>query len=184
MTICISEPEPSTIKDWVNKSADYDAYKALKVRQIVLCGIPVAPTEDSVCHWCMHLIVDKSQSVTLDMRPCGPGNLDPMIGVLNIHPTVSDMANDSSAVEYVVETLMEVAVETIVDILRGFNRHHYRFDETGSGCRYWCSIALGDLENVRIVAAGSMKEFHARVKELHEENKSRFPMPIPKGKFF
>lgn len=172
-----------TLKDWMNISSEYAENKALIVRQIALCGIPVTSSKDAVCHWRVYLVISDSQSVMLDMRPCGAGNVDPMIGILDIDPKEDDITNESVA-EYRVDTLMDVSVDTVVSVLRGFGRHHYRFDETGSGCRFWCSIALSDMEKVKIVAAGSTEGFHAKVAKLHEENRSRFPIPIPKGQFY
>jgi len=48
-------------------------------------------------------------------------------------------------------------VKQVIQMLVTNKRHHYRYSEHGSGCRFWSVTVLGDFETKGHVAAGSKK---------------------------
>ncbi len=57
-------------------------------------------------------------------------------------------------------------------------------DDTGSGCRFWCSTVVGDLEKKGILKKGSEVEFEEHVVACNKKNPDRYPVPTRKGTFY
>lgn len=154
------------------------------VAGLVLSGLPVAEDPKSVLHWRVKLSLDDGRSIMLDMTPCGAGNLDIMLGILVIECRNANFSAEQPISIFSADTLFKPTVRTVINLLQGFQRHHYKFDETGSGCRYWCSVVIGDLERCRIIPDGTLERFENVVVELAKSNPDRFPMPVRKGTFY
>lgn len=77
---------------------------------------------------------------------------------------------------------------TVQDIIQSIfdnKRDRYRYDDTGSGCRFWVGTVIEDLEREGRLSQDSLQEFKTFVSNLHEaERENRVPMPPRMGAFY
>jgi len=164
------------------------------VLSVVLAGTPVNLTPESVLHWKILMEVAENKTVTLDLVP---GGSDGLTGILCIDcldtenlVTASERGGlkdavrdqDSDRVAFTPKTI--VSAKAIINLLVSGGRDKYHYDETGSGCRFWCSTVVGDLERKGILEKGSEVEFEEHVVACNKKNPDRYPVPTRKGTFY
>ncbi|KLO14769.1 hypothetical protein SCHPADRAFT_299208 [Schizopora paradoxa] len=168
------------------------------IRQFVLCGTPVDPsTESSILHWKIYLVLDGEKSVLFDLTP--GGGADGMTGTLIVdsepYPSRDSAASSdtsitgssSSRTDYFPISPSKSVIFTgaqVLETLRDSRRDKYRYDSTGSGCRFWCTTVVGDLERASFIPQGSLAAFENYIVEKNEENPGRYPLPTRKGTFY
>lgn len=157
------------------------------VQLYTFLGTPVDETDpNSVLHWTIlvkYVSPDgDSQVIHLNMSP---GGQEDGTGILMVSE-VTDEVSEASVLlvsEPAVGTTI-VTVGHFLDSLASHGRNRYKFDSTGSGCRFWCRTVLSDLEKQGLVPAGAVNRLDAYVEEKNQKNPMRFPMPIRKGTFY
>lgn len=156
------------------------ADKARLIESIVVVGAPVSDAIDSVLHWQIFAIIDNTKSVLFDLIP---GGSDGRTGVLMI--TSKQGSYDGSAkATHRVAVSDGITVQQLFDLILRNGRDRYKYDDTGSGCRYWCTVVLGDLEAVGMIEAGSHKSFLQYVADQAAIAPAVFPMPVRQGQFY
>ncbi|KIJ41328.1 hypothetical protein M422DRAFT_48783 [Sphaerobolus stellatus SS14] len=139
-------------------------------------------------HWRVFLQVKEPdtteptmKAVILNMIP----GADAVTSVL-MSSSVDVPAITGDKVEYSIQPSEEITVGKLREYITDNDFDKYRFDDTGSGCRWWCAIVLGHLEKkLRVIPAGAYTEFERKVEALFKTVPSgRIPMPIRKGEFY
>lgn len=157
-----------------------------QVLAVTLAGTPVNPADpDSVLHWIVYCDIGSGRAIAFDMLPgCGP---DGMTGCLQVVVCDAPAAQDLSA-SFTANTAASASLsgQEVLDSLleNPRRRNRYMYDETGSGCRFWCRTVLEDLERAEIVPSGSLEQFDEYLFRKSEVNPARFPMPTRRGRFY
>ncbi|KAH9838667.1 uncharacterized protein C8Q71DRAFT_752405 [Rhodofomes roseus] len=165
-----------------------DEGRTSAVLAITIAGTPVNPADpDSVLHWIIYYDIGPGRAIKFDMLP--GGGPDGMTGCLQVVVCDATAARAQElAASFTAETAAPEPVtgQRILDLLLDAprRRNRYKYDETGSGCRFWCRTVLEDLEEAGIVPAGSLGSFDEYVLRKSEENPARFPMPTRRGRFY
>ncbi|KAF9240403.1 hypothetical protein BU15DRAFT_73995 [Melanogaster broomeanus] len=144
------------------------------VGRYILSGSPVTGDKNSVLHWRIFIsCVSQGRSMThvkLDLSPGGDGST----GVLIVNEIPYEISATSVAAVSEVATA-GITVDGLLDMLKRNGRNRYRFDDSGSGCRFWCRTVLADLENGGLVASGAVERFDAYIVGKNRGNPGRFP---------
>ncbi|KAG2138336.1 hypothetical protein DEU56DRAFT_802752 [Suillus clintonianus] len=154
------------------------------VQRYTISGYPVNEADpNSVLHWrifakCV-LPDDNSRIVTLDMMP----GQDSRTGVLAV-TEAPDESSQAGVADVTERAATEITVESLLDLLESKGRNRFIYDDTGSGCRFWCHTVLGDLERIKLVSDGAISRFDTYVAEQSQENTARFPLPTREGTFY
>ncbi|KLO08827.1 hypothetical protein SCHPADRAFT_908319 [Schizopora paradoxa] len=156
------------------------------VTAVAVCGIPTA---EDILHFHLYFELKDGQwpVMMVDMSPSSvfrdePGSRTGKMTVLNKSYT------GASAEEIVFRkhfpTSRPVTMEEILQLLKSIGRSRYIFDETGSGCRFWCQMVLADLEKKEIIALGCVDNFENAIQEVSDKEPTRYPMPVRRGQFY
>lgn len=151
-----------------------------------IAGTPVNPDyPSSVLHWIVYCNIGSGRALRLDMLP--GGGPDGMTGCLQVVVCDAPRLQDLTA-SFITSTSLSqnITGQSVVDLLLEAprTRNRYKYDETESGCRFWCQTVLGDLELAGMLPSGSSAEFNRYVLLKSEENSARFPMPTRRGTFY
>jgi hypothetical protein len=158
------------------------ADKETVVNSIAVYVSPVNTGDiNSVYHWIVSLNTGTPTSVTLDMIP----GADSRTGVLMItsHKT-KPLLVISASFTFQVLRANAVTVGEVLDVLRAQGFDRYRYDDSGSGCRYWCTMVVKELESSKILPAGSKDTFLQYVGEQNAVKPLSMPMPLREGTFY
>ncbi|KAG2365545.1 hypothetical protein BDR07DRAFT_1329159 [Suillus spraguei] len=161
-----------------------EAAQQAVVQHYTISGSPVNGTDpNSVLHWRIFvqctLLGDSSRIVMLDMMPGQDGRT----GVLAVSEA-PDESSQRSVADASEDATIDTTVKSLLDLLESNGRNRFLYDSTGSGCRFWCHIVLGDLEKRRFISDGAISRFDAYVAEKRQENPVRFPLPTREGTFY
>ncbi|QRW10854.1 hypothetical protein RhiLY_09853 [Ceratobasidium sp. AG-Ba] len=151
------------------------------VQRVLIFGSPIPGT--SVLHWRILLNIDFSgnqRSVLLDLNK---GGAESRTGILLIK-SVNYSTSQSAQTSFPFGVPGGITVGRFIDLVLGLKRNRYRFDSTGSGCRYWCWVVLSDFERAGFVASGSSAFFLQAIAGLAQDNPARYPIPAPEGSFY
>ncbi|CAE6536659.1 unnamed protein product [Rhizoctonia solani] len=149
------------------------------VQQVILSGSPVNIEDpNTVLHWHIILRISETQSVLLDMPPAG---VDGRTGILFIQSAAESTAAE---IDISAPIVGEVTVGAIIDLLLRLNRDKYRYDDSGSGCRFWCIVVLGDMEKQGYVASGTVAKFNKQIEGRSQVQPSLYPWPTREGVFY
>ncbi|KAH7884141.1 hypothetical protein F5I97DRAFT_1898812 [Phlebopus sp. FC_14] len=153
------------------------------VQQYTISGSPVIVGDpSSVLHWRIFVKCaygDYSCTVKLDLIPGQDGRT----GVLMV-TTVPYELSSSSAAHVSHHATTPITIDQLLQTLQQRYRDRYMYDDTGSGCRYWCRTVLQDLEVLRLVSAGACQEFDGYVVSWNQQHPARFPLPTRQGTFY
>ncbi|KAG8709044.1 hypothetical protein FRC08_018576 [Ceratobasidium sp. 394] len=108
---------------------------------------------------------------------------DGFTGVLMVQ-SVPYVMTHSSAAASMYPVIVDITVDSILGLITKHGREQYIFGVSGTGCRFWCSVVLQDMEQANIVRAGSLYNFSGAVERLNQTNPVRFPLPTPQGAFY
>lgn len=161
-----------------------------KESDIVSISIAGSPTiqdqADSVLHYQLFLSIDDKFSVIIDPIPSATDQ-DQRQTIFTISsPSNTEDKRQGWVAFRSFDTLRQVSPEQVLDYLVDKGLHRYRFDETFSGCRYWCDKALECLEAEGILAEGSAASFETYIEQLGKNlnQEARYPVPVRKGSFY
>ncbi|THH07733.1 hypothetical protein EW145_g3184 [Phellinidium pouzarii] len=150
------------------------------VKTIIVAGSPTTDPNSSLLHWRIFATTSGSKSVLFDVIP---GGSDGRTGVLTV--VSKQYAYSKSATGICVFNIVnEITVQQLFDLMLQKGRDRYSYDDTGSGCRYWCTVILGDLEAAAIIEVGSQNSFLQYVAAHAVINPAAYPMPVRKGQFY
>ncbi|KAF8598738.1 hypothetical protein BDV93DRAFT_526557, partial [Ceratobasidium sp. AG-I] len=79
--------------------------------------------------------------------------------------------------------LCTFSVNSVLELILRHGRERYRYDETISGCRFWCATVLRDMEVEGYVVDGAVEHFQREITKLNRQNPDRFPLPTRKAVF-
>ncbi|KAG9099493.1 hypothetical protein FRC06_005207 [Ceratobasidium sp. 370] len=151
------------------------------VKRVTLAGSPAMNGDPySVLHWRIFLYVDDEHSVVLDMTP---GGIDGSTGLLLVS-FVSREMSDSTAAAVDFPVILDFTVNSILALIMEHGRERYMFTASGTGCRFWCSVVLRDMEKANMVPPGSSHIFDQKIEQLSQSNPTRFPLPTLRGTFY
>ncbi|KAG8996808.1 hypothetical protein FRB94_001346 [Tulasnella sp. JGI-2019a] len=156
----------------------------LLIKQVVACAWPISPEDpESLYHWSMSLYVNPEKGVTLDILPAG---VDGRTGVLVISSKLEGMpTHDLNRTVTLNIGKDNTTVQDIIQAILDNKRDRYRYDDTGSGCRFWVGTVIEDLEREGRLSGNSLERFLMFVSELYEaEGENRVPMPPRTGVFY
>jgi hypothetical protein len=175
----MASPLPSTI---YMRSSDLRELRDERITALTLSSAPVDDTPGCVLHWTYSAVIGAERSVCFNLLP----GADARTGVMMVTP--EPFARDPTAAAWQTYNSAQpkLTIGGLLDILleKPGNLTHYRFDENGQGCRFWCRKLLAVLEERGIVGAGSKDAFTAYVEQEHARNPPRFPMPWIEGMFY
>ncbi|OBZ76661.1 hypothetical protein A0H81_03300 [Grifola frondosa] len=143
------------------------------IHKLIIAGSPVAPGSNSILHWRIYAVIHKRASVLFDFIP---GGADGRTGVLAVK-SVDYEVTFSAAAMFSVAMIKQITASALLDFFTYHKLDRYKFDDTGSGCLYWCCVALSKLEAAGAVPAGSVQRFEAYMAQLNAGNPARFPLP-------
>ena len=154
---------------------------------ISIAGSPTIEDQpDSVLHYRLFLSIDDNTSVIIDPIPSATDqDLRQTIFTISSPPDIDSIQKGWVAFR-TFETLCRVTPEQVLGYLVDKGLHRYRFDETFSGCRYWCDKAVECLEAQGAVAEGSAATFETHIEQLGKSlnQEARYPVPVRKGSFY
>lgn len=155
--------------------------RARLVQQVVLTGTPVdSRFENSVSHWRIFLKLTENHLVIIEMAPGGGADL--RTGLLFVKTeNATSLSKDDTSISLPI--MNPFSVTSVLDLIIRHGRERYRYDETISGCRFWCMTVLGDMEAEGYVADGAVEHFKREIDKLNSLNPDRFPLPTRKGEF-
>ncbi|KAH9930112.1 uncharacterized protein B0H18DRAFT_161946 [Fomitopsis serialis] len=136
-------------------------------------------------HWIVYFDIGSGRVIKFDMLP--GGGPDGMTGCLQAvvcdTPATQDLPASFAAN---IAASASLSGQEILDSLleKPRTRNRYMYDQTGSGCRFWCRTVLEDLQRAGIVPSGSLEQFDEYISRKSEENPARFPMPTRRGRFY
>ncbi|KIJ08873.1 hypothetical protein PAXINDRAFT_102424 [Paxillus involutus ATCC 200175] len=173
----------NAVSTWnFDRTCTTDVYNAV-VQRYTLSGFPVFPQDkNSILHWrifvtCLTQDGRSSITVRLDMIPGADA------GILTVASIQDDLF--ASSIAHVSEAAKgKTTVHELLKMLEQNGRNFYRFDDTGSGCLWWCRMVLGDLDRQALVSGGAVERFDAYHQEKNRGNPKRFPLPIARGTFY
>lgn len=161
---------------------------------VSLAGTPVDLRPESVLHWKIHLALTDSRTVVFDLIPGGSDGLTGVLCIDSIESKsdeeVESNSKDISGILYEDRVVFRVVPKTevtpkdIINLLVSERRDKYHYDDTGSGCRFWCSVVVGDLERKGVMEEGSEKAFDDHIEASNKKNPDRYPLPTRKGAFY
>jgi hypothetical protein len=157
--------------------------RELAAQSISIVGYPVDPSVASgVLHWHLFLSLQGGHHVSVDMPPVGA---DGRTGVLIMRSLEGTSDGGEPVAKFSREAEQsDTTAQAVLDLLIARGRNKYRYTDDGSGCRYWCEVVLGDLEEMGLVAKGSGAEFATLVEERSKDQPGRYPWPTRKGMFY
>ena len=149
---------------WVKMDKDH---LGATVTKILVAGTvaeyPTAPDGGSepamYFHWQFYAYLQEfpTQCVALDMTP---GGLDGNAGILMVSTKNALRAPDEDRNLLVREVAIlgssRMTVQGLVDLVTYKGLTHYRFNDEGMGCRWWCEAAMQVLENEGYVENGTV----------------------------
>ncbi|KAH9928365.1 uncharacterized protein B0H18DRAFT_256103 [Fomitopsis serialis] len=152
------------------------------ILRFILSGSPVNPSDpNSVLHWRIYCVTDKSRSIKFDMMP----GADARTGYLSVTSCGYEESRSRTA-GFTVAAAVSVKSQDLLTFLcqppRCRNRYVYSSD--GAGCRFWCCTVLQDLEGAGIVPSNTVKDFDAYIQQMNRQNPAAFPLPAAQGRFY
>ncbi|KAF9240405.1 hypothetical protein BU15DRAFT_61422 [Melanogaster broomeanus] len=172
---------PTTDNTWAVRLSPDTPHFA--VRCYTLSGSPVNSDKSSVLHWKIFVnCASEGQSTTNVKLDLSPGQ-DGAVGVLIVNETPYENSVTSTASVSEVATA-GITVGGLLAMLERNGRNRYKYDDSGSGCRFWCRTVLEDLENGGLVSGGAVERFDAYIVENSRGNPGRFPWPTREGTFY
>jgi len=168
----------STIYDKnYNKATDGVA----NVTSIVVTGTTAGATTSNknVFHWRLYLVIG-TRSVVFDLTPGGDGQT----GLLMVVSKVATGTTSRNAITYAVKPTANTNVQKYLDFIIANKLDKYKFDSTGSGCRWWCTVVLQKFEAAKLIDAGSAAAYVAWVDEQAKRLPANIPQPVRKGTFY
>ncbi|KIJ89748.1 hypothetical protein K443DRAFT_15821 [Laccaria amethystina LaAM-08-1] len=137
-------------------------------------------------HWRIYLVLpategtnSENQSVLLDMIPTNPP-----IGTLIISSKSNAASTARNKIELAIAPSPDLTVGQVIDLFIKNRLHHYKFDESGSGCLYWTITAVDLLEKAQYCEADATQNLHG-FHEMHAHaHPERHPLPLRKGQFY
>jgi len=176
-------------KQIVIKLKDYreSTHKNTDITSVAIAGSPtIEDQKDSVLHYRLFLAVDDNVSVVIDPTPSALDlDMRQTVFTISTASTVEGIQQSWTAYK-TFKVLRQISAEEVLEQLIGEGLHRYRFDETFSGCRYWCDIAIESLEASGILEKGSASAFESYIQQLGKipGQEARYPMPVRKGAFY
>jgi hypothetical protein len=166
--------------------ADTDKPRVVETSHLVCSKGPKRKgTRTHMYHWrifagLVHSSTLKTKFVEIDMSPVTEDG-GTMLDVASKLYTNSDKVIASIAIA---STGGPATISRILEVLVANKREKYTFDDTtGSGCRWWCEVVVGDLENANLVPAGSRKTLKEFMDETAKIDPIGMPTPSPRGIF-
>ncbi|GBE81776.1 hypothetical protein SCP_0401490 [Sparassis crispa] len=135
---------------------------------------------DSILHWAVSLELTETSSVIMDMIPAG---IDGRTGVLVVSSS-QERILEHSVEPFTISTANTATVNDLLSVIIDKKRHQYKYDDSGSGCRYWCTVVVDDWEQQGLVTPGAHNELENHISQLSGKNPARVPMPVRKGTFY
>ncbi|TDL27576.1 hypothetical protein BD410DRAFT_427820 [Rickenella mellea] len=152
-------------------------YKDKTITAIRLFGSAIPAS--NVFHWCLSLTLDEVESfIIVDPTP----TVDLKIVVMMSTGSYNGSPNEGGA--YQTDVAQALTVSDLKALIMEKKRDRYKLDDSGSGCRYWCQIVLGDLEDGGFVTPGTTAQFLTTIDALAAKNPEGFPLPVRKGTFY
>ncbi|MCJ1308538.1 hypothetical protein MMC25_002191 [Agyrium rufum] len=140
------------IIQWILKS-DAAKHAHERISSIHVSADPPYPVHVShphpkTNHWVLHCRISDDSSICIDPSPSGPN-----LSLVMILQRKNGLGS-KDAVKVVELEACDLHVKDLVTLLleRGFD--HYRFHETGQGCRFWVSNVLELQRKERFIADG------------------------------
>ena len=114
-----------------------------------------------------------------------PNGLDAVTGIMMVSSKNGLMttARNFLVREVEVSSSNQIAVGELVDLLTSAGLAHYRFEEGGMGCRWWCTVVMQKLEEYAYVGGGTVTDLVKWWSDLAAQD-SRVLSTEVKGTFY
>ena len=136
-------------------------------------------SDTNVFHWHIYFSFD-GQSVLFDIIP----GADLRTGVLMVMSQEVPRTTCLDALEYVAQPTSQYTIQNYIKFFIDNRLDKYIYDESGSGCRWWCTTVLGKLEEAGLVSSGTKASFLSWVADQAQQLPLKIPMLVRKGEFY
>ncbi|GBE81758.1 hypothetical protein SCP_0401310 [Sparassis crispa] len=157
-----------------------DEKRSSVVSTVYICGSPPSRDPGAILHWRIFLALPKRSSIRFDMTP----GSDSITGLLMVTGHQYHTSQSSTRIVVVDAARSDTTADQFISVLLELQRDKYRYDGSGSGCRYWCTVALKDWERAGLLPAGSHEKLAQSFVDINKENPAQVPMPIREGIFY